>query len=122
MRLVRLLVRLLVLALAPAALLVAQKPAVPASVPTPASILGFEPGVDRKLPTWKQITDYFHAVEKASPHVQVRTLGPTTLGRPFLAVFISDSATLKQLPRYQMIQRKLMNPRLRGPVFSTAWK
>jgi hypothetical protein len=115
MRLVRLLVRLLVLALAPAALLVAQKPAVPASVPTPASILGFEPGVDRKLPTWKQITDYFHAVEKASPRVQVRTLGPTTLGRPFLAVFISDSATLKQLPRYQMIQRKLMNPRLRGP-------
>ncbi|MFI5243989.1 MAG: M14 family zinc carboxypeptidase, partial [Gemmatimonadales bacterium] len=57
----------------------------------------------------------FHAVEKASPRVQVRTLGPTTLGRPFLAVFISDSATLKQLPRFQMIQRKLMNPRLRGP-------
>ena len=97
----------------------AQKPATPvttaAPVPTPASILGYEPGADRKLPTWKQITDYFHAVEKASPRVQVRTLGPTTLGRPFLAVFISDSATMKQLPRYQMIQRKLMNPRLRGP-------
>jgi hypothetical protein len=29
-------------------------------------------------------------------------------------VFISDSATLKHLDRYQMIQRKLMNPRLRG--------
>jgi hypothetical protein len=89
---------------------VAQRP----PVPTPASILGFEPGADRKLPSWKQITDYFHAVEKASPRVQVHTLGPTTLGRPFLAVFISDSATLKHLDRYQMIQRKLMNPRLRG--------
>jgi hypothetical protein len=96
--------------------LAAQKPAVPPSpVPTPASILGYEPGADRKLPTWKQITDYFRAVEKASPRVQVRTLGPTTMGRPFVAVFISDSATLRQLPRYQMIQRKLMNPRLRGP-------
>jgi hypothetical protein len=99
--------------------LAAQKPAAPAApasaVPTPASILGYEPGADRKLPTWKEITDYFHAVEKTSPRVQVHTLGPTTLGRPFLAVFIADSATLKQLPRYQMIQRKLMNPRLRGP-------
>ena len=46
--------------------------------------------------------------------MQVHTLGKTVLGRPFLAVFISDSATLKHLDRYQMIQRKLMNPLLRG--------
>ena len=25
------------------------------AVPTPASVLGFEPGTDRKLPTWKQV-------------------------------------------------------------------
>ncbi len=93
-----------------AAPLTAQK----SPVPTPASILGYEPGADRHLPSWKQITDYFHAVEKASPRVQVHTLGQTTEGRPFLAVFISDSATLKHLDRYQMIQRKLMNPLVRG--------
>jgi hypothetical protein len=97
-------------ALFAAAPLAAQK----SSVPTPASILGYEPGADRHLPSWKQITDYFHAVEKASPRVQVHTLGQTTEGRPFLAVFISDSATLKHLDRYQMIQRKLMNPLVRG--------
>jgi hypothetical protein len=101
----------LILALALcAAPLFAQK----AAVPTPASILGYEPGADRHLPSWKQITDYFRAVEKTSPRVQVHELGKTTLGRPFLAVFISDSATLKHLDRYQMIQRKLMNPKLRG--------
>ncbi|MFI5233425.1 MAG: M14 family zinc carboxypeptidase [Gemmatimonadales bacterium] len=88
----------------------AQRPA----VPTPASILGYAPGADRHLPTWKQITTYFQAVEKTSPRVQVHVLGKTSLGRPFLAVFISDSATLKHLDRYQMIQRKLMNPLLRG--------
>jgi hypothetical protein len=93
-----------------AAPLAAQQPA----VPTPASILGYAPGADRHLPTWKQITTYFQAVAKASPRVQVRVLGKTSLGRPFLAVFISDSATLKHLDRYQMIQRKLMNPLLRG--------
>jgi hypothetical protein len=101
---------LLAAALFAAAPLAAQK----APVPTPASVLGYEPGADRHLPSWKQITDYFRAVEKTSPRVQVHELGKTTLGRPFLAVFISDSATLKHLDRYQMIQRKLMNPRLRG--------
>ncbi|MBL8959582.1 MAG: hypothetical protein JNJ98_07010, partial [Gemmatimonadetes bacterium] len=39
------------------------------AIPTPASILGFEPGADRRLPTWKQVTDYFTALDKASPRV-----------------------------------------------------
>jgi hypothetical protein len=83
------------------------------AIPTPASVIGFTPGDERKLPTWKQITDYFTALDKASPRVSVRTLGKTTLGRPFLVAFISDPATLSNLGRYQQIQRKLMDPRLR---------
>ncbi len=86
-----------------------------ATIPTPASILGWEPGTDRKLPTWKQVTDYWHALDKASPRVSVRTLGKTTLGRPFLVAFISDPATLANLDKYKAIQRKLMDPRLRKP-------
>jgi hypothetical protein len=97
-------------ALASAAAVPAQRP----PVPTPASILGYEPGADRKLPSWKQVTDYFHALERASPRVQVRTLGKTTLGRPFLAVFIADSSTIRNLERFRQIQRKLIDPRLRG--------
>lgn len=83
------------------------------AVPSPASVLGWEPGTDRKLPTWKQVTDYFTALDKASPRVSLRTLGKTTLGRPFLVAFISDSATLANLERYRTIQRKLSDPRLR---------
>ena len=86
-----------------------------ATVPSPASILGWEPGTDRKLPSWKQITDYFTALDRASPRVQVRTLGKTTLGRPFLVAFIADSSTLAHLERYRQIQRRLMDPRLRAP-------
>ena len=97
--------------LAPARTVTGQKTA----LPTPASILGYEPGADRKLPTWKQITDYFTALDKASPRVTTRILGKTTLGRPFLAVFIADSSTLANLDRYKQIQRKLMDPRLRKP-------
>jgi len=84
------------------------------SIPTPASILGFEPGADRHLPSWKQITDYFTALGKASPRVTLRTLGKTTLGRPFLVAFISDSANLASLEHYRQIQRKLMDPRLQS--------
>lgn len=83
------------------------------AIPTIASVLGFEPGTSRKLPSWKQVTDYFTALDKASPHVSVRTLGKTTLGRPFLVAFIADANTLANLEKYRQIQRKLMDPRLR---------
>jgi hypothetical protein len=99
--------------LSAAALIAAASPAVAQrAIPTPASILGFEPGADRHLPSWMQITDYFTALGKASPRVSTRVLGKTTLGRPFMAVFISDSSTLAHLDRYREIQRKLMDPRL----------
>jgi hypothetical protein len=84
------------------------------AIPSPASILGYEPGADRHLPSWKQITDYFAALDKASPRVSVRTLGKTTLGRPFIVAFISDSSTLANLERFRQIQRKLMDPRLQA--------
>lgn len=87
-----------------------------AAIPTPASVLGFEPGADRKLPTWKQVTDYFTALDKASNRVEVRTLGKTVLGRPFLVAFISDPANLGNLERYRQIQRQLLDPRLRTPA------
>jgi hypothetical protein len=78
-------------------------------------VLGFTPGDDRKLPTWKQVTDYFAALDRASPRVTVRTLGRTTLGRPFIVAMISDSATLAKAEAYREIQRKLADPRLRSP-------
>ena len=95
--------------LAPAALGAqqAQRP-----VPAPKDVIGFEPGTDRKLPAWKDVVAYFQALDAASPRITVRTLGKTTLGRPFIAAFIGDPATLANLPRYQEIQRKLADPRL----------
>jgi hypothetical protein len=82
-----------------------------AQLPTPASVLGWEPGTDRKLPEWKQVVDYFQRLDRVSPRITVRTLGKTTLGRPFIAAFMGDSATLADLPRYQELQRKLADPR-----------
>lgn len=102
------------IALSATALAIAPAAHAQSRLPTPASILGYEPGTDRHLPTWKQITDYFTALDRASPRVQTRVLGKTTLGRPFLAVFISDSSTLANLEHYRQVQRKLMDPRLQS--------
>jgi len=84
-----------------------------AGIPTPVGILGWEPGTDRKLPSWQQVTEYFHALDAASPNVQVRTLGKTTLGRPFIVAFISDSANLANLESFRLIQQQLLDPRKR---------
>ena len=83
------------------------------TVPTPAAAIGFEPGTDRKLPSWEQIVGYFERVDAASPRLTLRTLGRTTKGRPFVAAFIADSATLANLPRYRDIQARLADARLR---------
>jgi len=96
---------LLVVAVAPASL-PAQR-----AIPTPASVIGFEPGTDRRLPEWRQVVAYFTALDAASPRITVRTLGRSTLGRPFLAAFIGDSATLADLPRLRAAQRLLSDPR-----------
>ena len=82
------------------------------SVPAPAQVLGFVPGTDRALPTWAQVTEYFARLDAASPRVEVHTLGRTTLGRPFIAAYVGDSATIAELPRYREIQRRLADPRL----------
>ncbi|MBX6331304.1 MAG: hypothetical protein IRY91_05595 [Gemmatimonadaceae bacterium] len=78
-------------------------------------MLGFEPGTDRKLPHWSQVVAYFAALDRASPRITVHTLGRTTLGRPFIAAFIGDSATLAHLDAYREIQRRLADPRLQHP-------
>ena len=84
-----------------------------AAVPTPASVIGFEPGTDRRLPSWSQVVDWFARADAASPRLTLRTLGRTTKGRPFVAAFIADSATLADLPRFRDIQARLADARLR---------
>ncbi|HYJ45574.1 MAG TPA: M14 metallopeptidase family protein, partial [Pyrinomonadaceae bacterium] len=82
-----------------------------ASVPSPASVLGFTPGDDRKIADWKQITNYFARLDRASSRVEVQTLGTTTLGRPLFVVFISAPENIRNLARLKEIQRRLADPR-----------
>ena len=91
--------------------LAAQRPRARA-VPTPASVLGFEPGTERRLIEWDSIVRYFRQLDAASPRVTVRELGRTTNGAPFIAVFISSAENLARLPALRRIQERLADPRL----------
>src|SRR2546422_1706760 len=82
-----------------------------AVVPSPRSVLGFTPGDDRTIADWKQITDYFARLDKASDRVQVQTIGQSTLGRTMIAAFISAPENIRNLEKYKAIEAKLADPR-----------
>ena len=82
------------------------------AIPSPRSALGFNPGDDRTIADWKQITDYFARLDKTSDRVQVNTIGQSTLGRTMIAAFISAPENIRSLEKYKEIQRRLADPRL----------
>src|SRR6266571_7279670 len=80
------------------------QPATASSIPSPRSVLGFNPGDDRTIADWKQITDYFMRLDKASDRVQLQTIGTSTLDRRMFAAFISAPENIRNLEKYKTIQ------------------
>ncbi len=95
----------------PAAKPAATKPAAAPGIPTPRSILGFEPGDDRKLVEWPVLVRYFQALAKASARVDYREIGQSTLGAPFVALAISSPQNLRRLDSLRLINARLADPR-----------
>ncbi len=84
-------------------------------IPTPAEVLGFTPGDDRKLASWDQVVEYFGRLDQASDRVTFQTLGQTTMGKPFVMATISSPANLARLDDFKKIQDQLADPRKLGP-------
>ena len=81
------------------------------NVPSPQSVLGFQPTDDKTIADWRQITDYFQKLDKASNRVKVEEIGKTTLGKPLIVAFISAPDNIKNLEKYRQISQKLADPR-----------
>jgi len=81
------------------------------NIPTPRSHFGFAVGTDRKLANWDQLTGYFERVAQASPRVRLDTLGPTTMGQPFVMLTITSAENHARLDELREIQLKLADPR-----------
>jgi hypothetical protein len=82
-----------------------------AQVPSPKSVLGFQPTDDRTIADWQQITGYFNRLDAASDRISVKEIGKTTLGKPMIVAFISTPENLKNLESYRQMSQKLADPR-----------
>ncbi|MDP2956952.1 MAG: M14 family metallopeptidase [Longimicrobiales bacterium] len=81
------------------------------ALPSPASVLGFEPGADFRLATYEQSVDYFQKLDAASDRVRMVRVGRTTQGRDWYIVLVSSPANLAELDRYRGIARRIADPR-----------
>src|SRR5262249_36514140 len=77
-------------------------------VPTPRSVIGWEPCDDYKLATYEQIEDYFRKLAAAAPaRMSLVEMGKTTEGRDQVMAIISSEANISGLERYKAIARRL---------------
>jgi hypothetical protein len=103
MRLIGCHARVVVLAM----LLLGSLAAAAAEIPTPESVFGFVPGADRRLVDYGELVGYLESVAAASPRVELREIGRTTLDRPMLLVFVSSEANIARLDELREINRRL---------------
>jgi hypothetical protein len=81
------------------------------SIPTPASVFGFEPGADFKLATYDQAVSYFQKVRAAAPdRMRMVQAGKTTQGRTYWFALISSKENLAKVDHYREIARRLAHP------------
>lgn len=79
---------------------------------TPESHFGHRMGADFKVLDWEKVVSYFNALASSSDRVRVREYGKSAEGRPMIYAVIAAPGVLKNLPRYQQIQKKLADPRV----------
>jgi hypothetical protein len=84
-------------------------------ITTPVEEFGFEPGTDRKLADWTQLTAYYRKLASESDRVRYQELGKTMEGRPFVMLTVSAPENLAHIPEYKEIVTRLSDPRTTSP-------
>jgi hypothetical protein len=79
-------------------------------LPSPQEFFGFEMGADRKLARWDKLVEYYELLGQ-SPRMRVVNMGPSTLGNPFLVLYVSSPETIGRLDEYQRLNAILADPR-----------
>lgn len=94
--------------LAPQAGLAQSAPAtVLASVPTPKSVLGHDPGDDYYLANYEEEISYFKALAKASDRIKLLTSGKTTQGRTYTYAVISSPENIAMFDKQKELSKRL---------------
>jgi len=79
-------------------------------LPSPASVLGFEPGADFKLARYEESIDWFRRLDAASDYIRLIEVGQTSEGRPWTLALISSPQNLASLDRWREIAQRLAHP------------
>ena len=80
-------------------------------IPSPLQFFGHEMGADRKLARWDKLVEYYELIGEVSDRVDVRNVGESTLGNPFLIIFVSSPENLANLDRIKAMNAILQDPR-----------
>ena len=80
------------------------------AVPSPESVLGFQPGADFKLANYEQVVAYFQRVAEATDRVRMVQAGRSAQGRPYYFALVSSAENLKRIDRYREIAQRLAHP------------
>jgi hypothetical protein len=79
-------------------------------IPTPESVLGFQPGADFELATYEESLEYFRRLDDASESLELVEIGRTSENRPFYLALISSPENLSRVDRYREISWRLAHP------------
>ncbi|UCC26152.1 MAG: hypothetical protein JSU98_03415 [Gemmatimonadales bacterium] len=80
-------------------------------IPSPVEFFGHEMGADRKLVLWERLVEYYRMIGERSDRVEVREMGESTLGRPFLVVFVTSPENHRDLQAIRETNATLQDPR-----------
>jgi hypothetical protein len=80
-------------------------------ITTPEDFFGFQMGADRTIARWDRMVEYYNLLQTQSPRIHVVEMGPSTLGNPFLALFISSPDNLARMEELRQINAQLSDPR-----------
>ena len=82
-----------------------------AQVPTPASVLGHNPGDDFYLADYDDAIRYFHALAASSDRIKMFKVGKSTRGEEYEIAVISSPENLARLDEYKADAHKLADSR-----------
>jgi hypothetical protein len=77
------------------------------NVSSPQEFFGFQPGSDRQLLDYEQLTNYMAHLAAASPRVVMREVGRSVLDRPMYVVFFSTEENIARLDELREDNRSL---------------
>lgn len=92
-------------------LLLPASPVLGQQIPSPTEFFGHEMGADRQLAHWDQLVEYYELLDAASDRLTAVNVGESTMGNPFLVLFVTSPDNHARLDELKSLNATLTDPR-----------